>query len=407
MSADEAFVTLATSNGYCTGALVVAMSLRRHGTTRRIAVMVTTNVSEESRAALEDIFDEVIVVDGMDSEDHLHLSWLGRPELGITFTKIHCWTLTQYRKCVFLDADTLVLSNVDELFERDELSAAPDPGWPDCFNSGVFVFRPSHQTHARLLEHALQHGSFDGGDQGLLNSFFSGWAVEDIRKHLPFIYNLCATSVYSYRPAFQQFGHNAKIVHFLGAEKPWSQQQATGHSHSMGDFVSLWWKEYLSHTSSPPAVSQTSQHHHVTQIQEPEVKMPETEKNLHSSNSLLTHYPPLPCERLPASAEPQTSSPTDVQIADPPLEDEAGPPETRDIKDSGLGAEGSEASDTDAQSPVPASPVTQQAPRQPSPQMPVETELPEQRRLWEEGHVDYMGKDAFHNIQKMLDRFLD
>lgn len=55
-----------------------------------------------------------------------------------------------------------VLCNVDELFERDELSAAPDPGWPDCFNSGVFVFRPSLHTHASLLDHTLQHGSFDG-----------------------------------------------------------------------------------------------------------------------------------------------------------------------------------------------------------------------------------------------------
>lgn len=55
-----------------------------------------------------------------------------------------------------------VLDNVDELFQRDELSAAPDPGWPDCFNSGVFVFQPSHQTYASLRAHALQHGSFDG-----------------------------------------------------------------------------------------------------------------------------------------------------------------------------------------------------------------------------------------------------
>lgn len=43
-----------------------------------------------------------------------------------------------------------------------------------------------------------------GGDQGLLNSFFSSWSVEDIGKHLPFVYNLSASSVYSYLPAFQQ-----------------------------------------------------------------------------------------------------------------------------------------------------------------------------------------------------------
>ena len=61
-----------------------------------------------TRLALQSVFDEVITVDVMDSEDRLNLSLLGRPELGITFTKIHCWTLTQYSKCVFLDADTLV-----------------------------------------------------------------------------------------------------------------------------------------------------------------------------------------------------------------------------------------------------------------------------------------------------------
>lgn len=49
--AGEAFVTLVTSDSYCMGAVVVARSLRRHGTTRSIVVMVTPNVSEQSRWA--------------------------------------------------------------------------------------------------------------------------------------------------------------------------------------------------------------------------------------------------------------------------------------------------------------------------------------------------------------------
>ena len=59
-----------------------------------------------------------------------------------------------------------VLSNIDELFDRREFSAAPDPGWPDCFNSGVFVFQPSLETHSLLLQHAVEHGSFDGTLRG-------------------------------------------------------------------------------------------------------------------------------------------------------------------------------------------------------------------------------------------------
>lgn len=55
-----------------------------------------------------------------------------------------------------------ILQNSDELFEREELSAAPDVGWPDCFNSGVFVYRPSNDTYEKLIQFALEKGSFDG-----------------------------------------------------------------------------------------------------------------------------------------------------------------------------------------------------------------------------------------------------
>uniref|UniRef100_A0A8C9PL30 glycogenin glucosyltransferase n=1 Tax=Spermophilus dauricus TaxID=99837 RepID=A0A8C9PL30_SPEDA len=205
------------------------------------------------RDVLSRVFDEVVEVNLMDSEDYIHLAFLKRPELGVTLTKLHCWTLTHYSKCVFLDADTLVLHNIDELFDREELSAAPDPGWPDCFNSGVFVFRPSLETHQLLLQHATEHGSFDGADQGLLNSFFRDWPTADIHKHLPFIYNLTSNAAYTYSPAFQQFGSSAKVVHFLGSTKPWnctydpqtgsvSEQGAGPGPRQHVTFLNLWWR---------------------------------------------------------------------------------------------------------------------------------------------------------------------
>lgn len=55
-----------------------------------------------------------------------------------------------------------MVQNSDELFEREEFSAAPDIGWPDMFNSGVFVFSPSRETYHALLEAAVSSGSFDG-----------------------------------------------------------------------------------------------------------------------------------------------------------------------------------------------------------------------------------------------------
>ncbi|XP_043847666.1 glycogenin-1 isoform X2 [Dromiciops gliroides] len=249
---DQSFVTLSTNDSYAKGALVLGSSLKKHRTTKTLTVLITPQVSESMRKVLKEIFDEVIMVDILDSRDSAHLTLMQRPELGVTLTKLHCWSLTQYSKCVFMDADTMVLTNIDELFEREELSAAPDPGWPDCFNSGVFVYQPSIETYNQLLHLASEQGSFDGGDQGLLNTYFSNWATTDIKKHLPFIYNLSSTSTYSYLPAFKMFGVNTKVVHFLGRIKPWNYTynpktksvSSDIHDPTMinTEFLNLWWE---------------------------------------------------------------------------------------------------------------------------------------------------------------------
>jgi len=270
----EAWVTLLTSDSYSPGALTLAASLRRVATTRKLVIMVTKQVSSQVRTALEEKFDQVVQVEELDSQDMANLSLLDRPELGITFTKIRCWTLTQFTKCVFLDADLLVLQNSDELFDREELSASPDAGWPDCFNSGVFVFRPNLNTYSELVKLAASEGSFDGGDQGLLNTYFSSWATKDIGKHLPFIYNMTASATYSYLPAFKRFGQDVKIIHFIGSTKPWQvsfdhlgEAVLDGSAVHTSSFLRLWWQIYSTEvkpvlvsscTPSAPFIPQTS-----------------------------------------------------------------------------------------------------------------------------------------------------
>uniref|UniRef100_A0A673H4W0 glycogenin glucosyltransferase n=1 Tax=Sinocyclocheilus rhinocerous TaxID=307959 RepID=A0A673H4W0_9TELE len=250
--AQQAFVTLATNDSYARGAMVLGKSLRNHKTSKKLVVLIGPHVSDQARAVLHKIFDEVRLVNVLDSGDTAHLAMMKRPDLGVTFTKLHCWTLTHYSKCVFMDADTLVVSNIDELFDREERSAAPDPGWPDCFNSGVFMFRPSNETYGKLLQYCTEHGSFDGGDQGVLNGFFSDWATADINKHLPFIYNMSSIAIYTYLPAFKQYGANAKVVHFLGQMKPWSytynptQRGVRGDAQasSQPGLLLQWWALY-------------------------------------------------------------------------------------------------------------------------------------------------------------------
>lgn len=77
-----------------------------------------------------------------------------RPWFNTTFSKLHVFGLTEYDKIVYLDADVLLLANVDELFDklplppaedsvaREELdrrpfAAASEVFPPDTFNSGL------------------------------------------------------------------------------------------------------------------------------------------------------------------------------------------------------------------------------------------------------------------------------
>jgi glycogenin glucosyltransferase len=248
---NEAYVTLVTNEAYVSGACVLAQSLRNSGTAKTLCCMVVEGaLSEDSLAALRALFTCLSPVSLLDSGDAANLALLGRPELGPTFTKICLWQLTQFKKVVFLDADTLVLQNIDDLFGRPEFSACPDAGWPDCFNSGVFVAVPSEATFHELLRFAANQGSFDGGDQGLLNAFFSSWSTSAAEHRIPFTYNLTINAAYSYAPAFARFQKDVKVVHFIGAHKPWNFYRfADGGIVPRGDstsvnleFVHLWWR---------------------------------------------------------------------------------------------------------------------------------------------------------------------
>uniref|UniRef100_A0A8C8B9N8 glycogenin glucosyltransferase n=1 Tax=Otus sunia TaxID=257818 RepID=A0A8C8B9N8_9STRI len=269
-----------------------------------------------------------------------------------------------------------VLCNVDELFDREEFSAAPDSGWPDCFNSGVFVFRPSLKTYNLLLRFAAEHGSFDGGDQGLLNSFFSNWATADIGKHLPFLYNLSSSAVYTYVPAFNHFGRDAKVVHFLGATKPWNYKYnpqtkrviqdgtASGSFHQLS-FLALWWNIY---SASVLPLLEKLQKVEESESEECKHAFSGVEITLKKvspvANSLqMPVLQEQTCEIYPTACSPDEFTFKANEV-------------THSVSDLTIHFKPEESSPED------------------------------ERRKWEEGRIDYMGKDAFEHIKRKLDAFL-
>lgn len=235
-----AYVTLLTSEDYLPGALVLAASLKQSGSIHEKIVLIPENtLSPHATNLLTKWFDQLIYIPIIRSQDTENLRILGRPELDVTLSKLNIWNadlFEGFERLAFLDADVMVMENIDAIFDYVSadgsvvFAAAPDIGWPDCFNSGVFVTIPNQEIYADLIEHARSFGSFDGGDQGVLNSFFFSWSGHHESKwpasRLPFGFNVTPSTSYSYLPAYIQYFNDIRAVHFIGRNKPWRMNRS-------------------------------------------------------------------------------------------------------------------------------------------------------------------------------------
>ncbi|KAL7417787.1 hypothetical protein BDY24DRAFT_411740 [Mrakia frigida] len=237
-SQSYAFVTLLSSTSYLPGALVLGHSLRSlHRPSslnpipfKLVCLVTPETVDAKSIKQLREVWDLVVGVEVLEcSGQQEGLGLLGRPDLATVLTKLHVFRLAPFTKIIFLDADVLPLRPLSHLFAIPHpFSAAPDTGWPDCFNSGVMVLEPSEQTFEGLREMMLAGkgqrggGSFDGGDQGILNQYFNGEDGRPEWNRISFTYNTTPTAAYTYAPAYSHYGPTINCVHFIGANKPWS-----------------------------------------------------------------------------------------------------------------------------------------------------------------------------------------
>ncbi|KAJ3559966.1 hypothetical protein NM688_g1 [Phlebia brevispora] len=226
MATPYAFVTLVTSDSYLPGALALVAALDElHPAPpispevgfQTVCLVTPETVDVSSIKLLRRAFNVVVGVEVIEQEDDKNLRLLGRLDLNTVLTKLHIFRLTQYSKIIFLDADVLPIRPLSHLFTLPhEFSAVPDVGWPDIFNSGVLVLAPGEDKFNELMELQKTKGSWDGGDQGLLNE----WRGENWNR-LSFIYNTTPTAAYTYAPAYERFGSKISAIHFIGENKPW------------------------------------------------------------------------------------------------------------------------------------------------------------------------------------------
>ncbi|EOD46431.1 putative glycosyl transferase family 8 protein [Neofusicoccum parvum UCRNP2] len=237
---------LVMSDSYLPGAAVLAHSLRDGGSKKKLAALITLDtLSADSISELKELYDYVIPVPRVGNPKPANLYLMDRGDLAYTFTKIALWRQLQFRKLVYIDADVVALRAPDELFDIEaSFAAAPDSGWPDCFNSGVMVVSPNMGDYWALQTLAASGDSFDGADQGLLNQYYEhkDW------HRLSFLYNCTPNAQYQWEPAFRHYKSRINLVHFIGKNKPWAKDARYGGGSGVySELSARWWAVYDKH----------------------------------------------------------------------------------------------------------------------------------------------------------------
>lgn len=226
-SGGEAFVTLLSSRSYYPGVVALARSLRQFSARELLVLTTPGDISEHQRLELEAVGSDIRVVpvervpppEGATPFDPSHLD---------CFTKFRMFELKDYTKFVYLDADMLVVGDVDELFTYPSFAAAPNfqlkqnrrgmnvSKFSDSsFNAGLFVVDRDEGLHRQFLDHYAHYNkAWSWADQSLLNDFFKGGKWNQV----PHYYNMMKRC-FLYRPDLWEVD-KIKIIHYTGG-KPW------------------------------------------------------------------------------------------------------------------------------------------------------------------------------------------
>lgn len=212
----EAYATiLHSADVYVCGAIAAAQSIRMAGSTRDLVILVDDSISNYHRSGLEAAGWKIRTIQRIrnpKAEKDAYNEW--------NYSKFRLWQLTDYDKIIFIDADLLILRNIDFLFAMPEISATGNNA--TLFNSGVMVIEPSNCTFNLLMKHINEIESYNGGDQGYLNEIFTWW--HRIPRHMNFLKHFwIGDEEEKKQMKTRLFGADPPILyvlHYLGV-KPW------------------------------------------------------------------------------------------------------------------------------------------------------------------------------------------
>ncbi|KAF5795547.1 putative glucuronosyltransferase [Helianthus annuus] len=230
-SSREAYVTLLYGDEFLLGVRVLGKSIRDTKTARDMVVLVSDGVSTYAKKLLKADGWIVTPISLLQNPNQV------RPtRFWGVYTKLKIFNMTDYKKVVYLDADTIVVKNIDDLFKCGKFCA--NLKHSERLNSGVMVVEPSEELFKDMVSKVTTLYSYTGGDQGFLNTYYAGFesarvfdpniSPEELKskpvpemERLSTLYN-ADVGLYMLANKWMVDEKELRVIHYtLGPLKPW------------------------------------------------------------------------------------------------------------------------------------------------------------------------------------------
>lgn len=242
----KAYITLLSTDWYIDGTLCLYQSLKEVNSQYPLIVAISSTISQENRDILSKLNIDYIVLEDFSFNEECRemLYAMGAENWAETALKLRIFGLTQFEKLVYLDSDLLILKNIDELFDREHLTAAQDSPmiFPDkdhkLLNAGLMVIEPSKKIEEDLIEIAKNANM---QDQDIIRSYYPNW-LKQRKLHLPITFNIFAPFITNYLAQGIK-EKDIRVLHFIGKQKPYN---LSGDILS-NNLISKYNRQYLSY----------------------------------------------------------------------------------------------------------------------------------------------------------------
>ncbi|PIC20789.1 hypothetical protein B9Z55_025860 [Caenorhabditis nigoni] len=160
-----AYVSVLSSNDFLLPAKVLAYRLKKLNASIPYIIIVTQDITEKS---VNELKEQGVIVHNDTKIDTPYIKT--HKARKYQYTKIRLWAMTEFDVIVHLDLDVLPTRDISTLFECGSFCAVFRHS--DMFNSGVFVLKTNETVFHDMVQHVQTAESYDGGDQGFLNTYF-------------------------------------------------------------------------------------------------------------------------------------------------------------------------------------------------------------------------------------------